>query len=244
MPELYVETGQNVFIKKDLANVGERIVAQLIDFVVMFSYALFVIWIINIISKSMGIKLEALIIVLLFPLFFYSLLSEVFLQGQSLGKKILKTKVVKLSGGQPTIGSYIIRWMFRLIDVNFFYGAVAIITISANGRGQRVGDLVAKTSVVSLKRKESLKNTIFVELDDDYMLVYPEADLLDVSDIKTIKDVVSHYKKSVTKPISIDMVKNTADAIKQKVNITSKEVPLLFLETILKDYNYINRVKS
>ncbi len=242
MPKLHVETGQNVIIKKGLANVGERIAAQLIDFAVMIAYTLLVTWIIGVISKGSGTNLETLMVILLLPLMFYSLLSEIFLHGQSLGKKALKTKVVKLSGGQPTIGSYIIRWMFRLIDVNFFYGAVAMITIAANGRGQRVGDLVAKTSVISLKRKESLKNTIFVELEDEYKLIYPQTDMLDVSDIKTIKDVVAHYKKNITKPIAIDMVKNTAKAIKEKANITSSEVPLLFLETILKDYNFLNRV--
>jgi len=242
MPKLHVETGQNVVIKKDLANVGERIAAQLIDFAVMISYVLFVTWIISVISETSGTNLEALIVILLLPLMFYSLLSEIFLQGQSLGKKALKTKVVKLSGGQPTIGSYIIRWMFRLIDVNTFYGAVAMITIAANGRGQRLGDLVANTSVISLKRKESLKNTIFVELEDEYKLVYPQIEILNVSDIKTIKDVVAHYKKNITKPIAIDMVKNTAKAIKKKANITSSEVPLLFLETILKDYNFLNKV--
>lgn len=244
MPKLHVETGQNVIIKKDLANIGERIAAQFIDYVIMASYAILVTWIVGMISKSTGRNMEAVIGLLLLPLLFYSLLSEIFLHGQSLGKKAVKTKVVKLSGGQPTIGSYIIRWMFRLIDVNFFYGAVAMITIAANGKGQRLGDLVAKTSVISLKRKESLKNTIFVELEDEYEPVYPETEMLDESDIKTIKDVVAHYKKNITKPIAIDMVKDTAEAIKNKAKISSSEVPVLFLETILKDYNSLNKLKK
>jgi len=239
MPKLNVETGQNVIIKKELANIGERIGAQLLDYFIMLVYGIVVTLIINAISDVSGAKLKSLLVLLLAPLFFYSLLSEIFMQGQSLGKKALKTKVVKLSGGQPTIGSYIIRWMFRLIDLNFFYGAVAMITIAANGRGQRLGDIVAKTSVISLKRRKSLKNTIFVETEDDYNPVYIEADLLEETDIKTIKDVIAHYKKDVTKPIAIDMVKGTAKAIKEKIGISSTEVPLVFLETILKDYNSI-----
>ena len=241
MSKLNVETGQNVIIKKELANIGERIGAQLLDFFVMFLYGLIVSLIINEISDVSQTKLNSLIVIFLSPLFFYSLLSEVFLQGQSLGKKVLKTKVVKLSGGQPTIGSYIIRWIFRLIDINFLYGVVGMVTIAANGKGQRLGDIVAKTAVISLKRKESLSNTIFVETEDDYEPVYNEIEMLDNADIKTIKDVIAHYKKNITKPIAIDMVKSTANAIKEKTGIISSDVPLLFLETVLKDYNRIHK---
>jgi len=241
MSKLNVETGQNVIIKKELANIGERIGAQLLDYLIMFIYGAIVSLIINGISEVSGTKLDALMVILLVPLFFYSLLSETFMQGQSLGKRVLKTKVVKISGGQPTFGSYIIRWMFRLIDINFLYGVVGMVTIAANGRGQRLGDLVAKTSVISLKRRESLKNTIFVETEDDYEPVYNDVENLDETDIKTIKDVIAHYKNNITKPIAIDMVKSSAKAIKEKTGIVSSEAPLLFLETILKDYNRINK---
>lgn len=241
MSKLNVETGQNVIIKKELANIGERIGAQLIDYFIMFVYAMIMLLIFEGISDVIGSKVKALLVVFLSPLFFYSLLSEIFMQGQSLGKKVLKTKVVKLSGEQPTIGSYIIRWMFRLIDINFLYGVVGMVTIAATGKGQRIGDIVAKTSVISLRRRNSLQNTIFVELEDDYVAVYPNVNKLDASDIKTIKDVVSHYKKNISKPIAIDMIKDTAKAIKEKIGVESSEVPLLFLETIIKDYNYIHK---
>ncbi len=244
MSKLNVETGQNVIIKKELANIGERIGAQLLDYFIMFVYAMIITLIFKGVSNIMGQKVEALMFIFLAPLFFYSLLSEIFMQGQSLGKKVLKTKVVKLSGEQPTVGSYIIRWLFRLIDINFLYGAVGMITIAATGKGQRIGDIVAKTSVISLKRKKSLENTIFVELEDSYVAVYPDVEKLDATDIKTIKDVVAHYKKNITKPIAIDMIKNTAKAIKEKIGVENSEIPLLFLETIIKDYNFIHKNKN
>ena len=199
MSKLNVETGQNVVIKKELANIGERIGAQLLDYLIIFISGFIIIYIFKGLSDIIGKKVEALMFIFLSPLFFYSLLSEIFMQGQSLGKKALKIKVVKLSGEQPTIGSYIIRWMFRLIDINFLYGAIGMITIAATGKGQRIGDIVAKTSVISLKRKNLLKNTIFVELEDDYVTTYPEVEKLEASDIKTIKDVIAHYKGTFSK---------------------------------------------
>lgn len=239
MQNLHVETGQNVIIKQDLANVGERIGAQLLDYVIIFAYVI----VISLISEKgfNSSDSDVFMVISLIPVFFYSFLSETFMQGQSLGKKALKIKVVKVDGSQAGIGSYLVRWLFRIIDVNFLYGIVAIITISVNGKGQRLGDIVAKTSVISLKRKKKIEDTIYVDVPEDYHLQYPGAELLNDSDIKTIKDVIMQYKKDVTAPVASSMLKKTFEAVKKKTEVVTKEVPLLFLEAIIKDYNHIHK---
>lgn len=239
MQNIGVETGQNVIIKQEVANVGERIAAQLLDYLIIFSYFIVTAMISeNLIKWSNG---DVFMVIAMIPAFFYSLLSETFMQGQSLGKKALKIKVVKIDGSQASIGSYIVRWLFRIVDVNIFYGLVAIITIAVNGKGQRLGDIVAKTSVVSLKRTKKIEDTIYVEIPDDYTLIYTEVDMLNDTDIKTIKDVIKQYKKDVSRPIGISMLKKTYAAIKKKTGIDTGEIPLLFLENILKDYNHIHK---
>ncbi len=245
MLKLDFETGQNVIIRKDLANVGERIAAQLIDYIIMIAYILILSLFSNVSSKYSS-DIAGFFYVFLIPVFFYALLSEIFMQGQSLGKKALKIKVVKVSGAQPTVGSYIIRWLFKIIEGNFafFFGSPAIIAIAANGKGQRLGDIVAKTSVISLKRNESLKDTIFVELPENYKLMYPETENLVLSDIKTIKDVIEHYKKNVSNVASNAMIKETTLAVKRKTGIVSSAVPLKFLQTVLADYNYLHKPKN
>jgi len=239
MQNLSVETGQNVIIKQDLANVGERIGAQLLDYVIIFSYFILVALIAE--NAFRWSNREVFMILALVPVFFYSFISETLMQGQSLGKKALKIKVVKVDGSQATVGSYLIRWLFRLIDVNFLYGIVAIVTISANGKGQRLGDIVAKTSVISLKRTKKIEDTIYVDVPDDYQLKYPEAESLNDRDVKTIKDVIKQYKKDVTKAVSISMLKKTFEAVKKKTGAITNEVPLKFLENIIKDYNHIHK---
>ncbi len=245
MQQLGVETGQNVIIKKELANVGERIAAQLIDYSIMFAYVLLV-SLISDVSFTYTSDKTVFVYLLFIPVLFYALLSEVFMQGQSLGKKALKIKVVKVSGAQPSVGSYVIRWLFKIIEGNFafLFGSPAIITITANGKGQRLGDLVAKTSVISLKRNESLENTVFVELPEEYSLKYPETEKLELSDIKTIKDVIRHYKKDVSNSASVSMIKNTVEAVKRKAGIETSAIPLKFLQTILADYNFLHKTKK
>ena len=38
MQNLGIETAQNVIIRQDIANIGERIASQLVDYLIMFSY--------------------------------------------------------------------------------------------------------------------------------------------------------------------------------------------------------------
>ncbi len=238
MSNLHVETAQNVIIEQEVANIGERIAAFFIDVLIILSYY-FLIFLIAGLSGSdnVGFGIAFIFIV---PIFFYSLLCETFMNGQSFGKKALKIKVAKLDGSQPTFGNYIIRWLFRIIDINF-YGVPAIITIAVNGKGQRIGDIVAKTSVISLKRSKNINETIYTEIEDGYKLMYPETEKLNDSDMNTIKDVLKHYKKDPTNAIGISMLKQTFNAVKKKTGVEPTQVPAVFLETLIKDYNYIHK---
>ncbi len=236
MPNLQVETSQNVIIEQEIANLGERIAAFLIDGVILISYIIFMLFIVKFFSSA---KISSSgFFVLIIPIFFYSLLCETFMNGQSFGKKALKIKVAKLEGSQPTFGNYLIRWLFRIIDINF-YGLPAIITIAVNGKGQRLGDIVAKTSVISLKRSKNIEETIYEETEVDYEIKYPEAEQLKDTDLNTVKEVLKLYKKDPTNVIAVSMLKKTFEAIKIKTGAEPTQVPAVFLETIIKDYNHI-----
>jgi uncharacterized RDD family membrane protein YckC len=70
-----------------------------------------------------------------------------FTRGQSLGKRIAKIRVVKADFGTTTIINTLIRHLFDIVDLTLLMGVVVIFT---NTRKQRVGDVVAKTMVVSV----------------------------------------------------------------------------------------------
>ena len=59
----------------------------------------------------------AIIISFYLPVVFYSLLFETFLDGQTIGKRIMKIKVVKIDGYQAKVSDYLTRWFFRIIDL-------------------------------------------------------------------------------------------------------------------------------
>src|SRR5688500_15490689 len=102
-----VETTQNVTIEYDIASLGERVVASIVDVLVIMAYVYGLITLIGALPFLADLG-YALIVLLYLPIFLYDLLCEVFLDGQSFGKKAMRIRVVKLDGSEPTLGSYLL----------------------------------------------------------------------------------------------------------------------------------------
>src|SRR5690606_22996770 len=133
-------TNQNIEIKLEPAGLGDRIIAFLIDLLIIFFYGMLAAIIVsNFVFYSS--------VILFVPILFYFLLFEIFTNGQSPGKKVREIKVVKLNGGSPTIFNYLLRWVLWPIDF-FIYGSVAIFCIIVTKNGQRLGDFAAGTTVI------------------------------------------------------------------------------------------------
>lgn len=68
---------------------------------------------------------------------------------QTVGKRVMKIRVVRTDGSEATAGAVFVRTLLRAVDGLFFY-LVGLITIFATGeRRARLGDLAAKTKVVA-----------------------------------------------------------------------------------------------
>ncbi|MEI5617184.1 RDD family protein, partial [Streptomyces brasiliscabiei] len=70
------------------------------------------------------------------------------LTGKSLGKAVLKIKVVKQDGDNITFSNSLVRHLFDIIDWLPFCFIVYIIIMKRTEYNQRVGDIVAKTIVI------------------------------------------------------------------------------------------------
>jgi uncharacterized RDD family membrane protein YckC len=67
--------------------------------------------------------------------------------GQTLGKRVMKTRVVTVSGRPLTMADSAIRNILRIVDM-LFGGLVGLLLIIFNSNKQRVGDMAAKTLVI------------------------------------------------------------------------------------------------
>jgi len=243
MQTIEIQTSQNVNIEYPVASVGDRVVAGLIDQLIMIGYLIaiifFYIWLLNITEGSLFYFPVAYFVLLFLPLFFYHLLCETFLNGQSFGKKIMKMRVVKLDGSQAGIGSYFLRWILAPIDIYFTYGSVGLITMLINGKGQRLGDLAANTSVVKLKVGVKLEETILHSTPVNYEVKFAQVSILSDRDISIVKEVLDLNYKQPDAMMYERILHKTKDAIEKKIGVNSNLHPLTFLDTVMKDYNYL-----
>jgi len=243
METIEIQTTQNVNIEYPVASIGDRVVAGLIDQLIMFGYLIAIIfvyiWLLDATDGSSFYYPVAYFIVLFLPFFFYHLLCETFLNGQSFGKKIMKMRVVKLDGSQAGIGSFFLRWIIAPIDIYFTYGSVGLITILINGKGQRLGDLAANTTVVKLKAYVKLEDTILHTTPVNYEIKFPQVNSLSDKDIAIIKEVLDLNYKQPDTMMYEQILQKAKESVEKKLGVNSAMHPLYFLDTVMKDYNYL-----
>lgn len=233
MHTIKVRTTQNVFIHYPIASIGDRILAFLLDRLILVAYTIF--WVALFINLEVGSNI-AWIVIVGTPWLLYHLLFEIFMNGQSPGKRVLRIQVVRLDGTPPTIGNYLMRWIFSFVDFFFFGGVVAVVTIAAGGRGQRLGDLVAGTSVVKLiAQKEISSSEIFVSPEETYVPTFSQVIQLTESDIELIQRALEvNRDHGNAQPLLA-----VTEKIKTLLGIQTDLPPVKFLYTIVKDFNHL-----
>jgi uncharacterized RDD family membrane protein YckC len=266
MPKVDLETTQNVFLKLEIATVGERILAALFDRSFMVLYVVVVFWLLD----AVGITIESdegvyYVFMLFFslPVFFFALGQELISNGRSLGKKIMKMRVIKTDGSTPSIGDFILRWMLRLVDLYFvvillllsdsdvaqgvgafflFFTApvVGLYFMIRSKNSQRLGDLASDTIVVKNIRKVTLEDTILPLLRKKYTPKFLNVLELNDRDVRIIKEVIDNSVPGEQE----GLVKKLADKAKQILAIETKMPPRKFLYTLMKDYNYLAMEES
>jgi len=234
MENVRIQTPQNVAIDFEVAGLGDRVIAALIDYMLLISYLVGMSLVAVLADNSMAVA-----VVLFLPYFLYFLICEVFLDGQSIGKRTRQLKVVRLDGSPPTLGNYVVRWLLRFVEVDLTMGAVALVTVFVNGQGQRLGDLAAGTTVVKIRPRTALRDTLFARLDETYTPRYPQADRLDARDVATAKDALDVLITDGTSHTTHRLGHAMKTVLEQKMDVSSDLPPAEFLRTVIKDYNYV-----
>jgi hypothetical protein len=105
---------------------------------------------------------------------------------------------------------------------------------------QRLGDLAAGTLVIKTRVQSSISNTVFFELEDSYQPRYTNVLRLSDRDMNIIKTILDTSRKQN----NYSLAERTSDKIRSALNISDYQDPVEFLETILKDYNYLSIQKA
>lgn len=243
MSQIAINTSQNVNINFNIASIGERMLAFIIDLLIKVAYVIFIFYLFfNILDLGYLLNgldqwsVIAIYTVITFPVYIYPVVLESLMEGQTPGKKLMKIKVVKIDGYQAGFGDYLIRWVFRLIDTTFV-GTVGVISMIVSKNNQRLGDIASGTAVISLKNNINISHTILENIHEDYVPSFPQVIALSDNDMRIIKD---NYTKAL-KTDDRQIITRLSDKIKSILKLEIDPVKMTerqFISVIIKDYNY------
>lgn len=160
--EITVITPENVTITYEMAGLGSRALAQLLDLIVqglMFLCLFVVFWLvfIGILSSRRDSPLIsfiydfsfAIIIISAFLIFVgYFIYFEGFKNGQTPGKRWTKLRVVREEGVPIDLSNAAVRNLIRLVEFALGFYIISIISIIFSPKYKRLGDYAAGTIVV------------------------------------------------------------------------------------------------
>ncbi|UKM66103.1 RDD family protein [Flavobacteriaceae bacterium GSB9] len=234
MSELQINTTQNVKIAFRAAGAGERLLAFFIDIAIKIGYLMVVSWGFGAFDNMDQWSQIAINTVLSFPVMFYTLALESLFEGQTLGKRVMKIRVVKIDGYQASFSDYVVRWFFRIVDVYIF--GMGFFVMMFNKKTQRIGDMAAGTAVIGLKDSVNISHTILENLREDYRPSYPNVIKLSDNDARIIKDTYSSARVAKDYPTLIKLRKKIIEVV--GIKEVKQKTDMEFIDVILKDYNF------
>ena len=149
--DLVVSTPERVSFDYQVAGLGTRGIAQIIDLLIvtgmliavfLFAAAAVAVTQTDVVGTLIEIFGSFVVI------FGYFWISEALFSGQTLGKRTFRLRVVGDRGEPLTWFQAGIRNVIRIVDFLPYGYGVGVVVLFANGRGKRLGDLAAGTIVV------------------------------------------------------------------------------------------------
>ena len=240
MSSIRIPTSFNIDLEFDIPEFHRRLLALIIDWAIIIVYLLLAVRLLRTLlsggggedSDTVSIAWELAGI----PVLLYFLLSEIWMNGQSLGKKVMRMRVVNMNGGKPSLGQFFIRWLLRPVDFLMTSCLGGLLSVIFSKYSQRLGDLAAGTILISTNARAGLEETVFMETAQDYVPRFPQVMRLSDRDLGTIRSLLERAKGSD----NFHIAATAAEKIKTVLKIDTPLAPYEFLETLLKDYNHIS----
>jgi uncharacterized RDD family membrane protein YckC len=244
MNHLHISTSTNVELEYEIAGLSDRIFAFLIDMVLIAAYGILISLFSGFFPDGRLLEEYGMLAFLMLPPLFYHLACEVLFDGTTAGKKAMKIQVSRTDGKEPSVGDYLLRWIMRLPEIMACFGSLAVFSIIWDEKGQRLGDRLAGTTVVKLKKRVSFEDTIFRATEEEYEVRFPEVTVLPEEEIALIAELDQEARKLPYRAALNPILKKARIRISEKLKISPQGSDASFLSQLLKDYNYLQNKQS
>ncbi|UDQ98732.1 RDD family protein [Lentisphaerota bacterium WC36G] len=197
-----IKTPEEVEFKIHLASLPRRASAFLIDFLIILTF----IWVVNTpmsaifnIADGGGVVKALYVVLMAFISNFYFIFIEYFYHGKTLGKKMLKIKVIDSDALSLTFYQILIRNLMRSIDtLPFFYGT-AVLAMFFGKNNRRLGDIVAGCLVICdevapMPKIKAILDDKYNSLREDPLLVARIREQTTAEEKQLLLQVAENYK--------------------------------------------------
>jgi uncharacterized RDD family membrane protein YckC len=247
LPDYSISTPENVDLHLELAGLGNRIVACLIDtaltyvgIIVIALPSLLYPRIVEALGSSYSdnrLLIDTLVIALyvvgsFLIVFGYFIFFETIWQGQTPGKKLMGIRVVDSLGQPVTTSSVWIRNLLRPIDEGVFLLGLLIMLIDRNER--RLGDLAANTIVIRERLTEKAVSPFASAQGQNLDEI--DAGLISLPEYEMLTDFLKR-RQGMSTPHRLDVAKKLAEHFASSLRLSAGDAaPELFLERIFLAY--------
>ena len=154
--DLEVATPERVALSLPVAGIGYRSIAYLIDVLILFTFWIVAYFIFSLVVRDVLAIVEGLssltktlaILGWFATQWLFWTVSEVFWNGQTPGKRLLRIRVVREDGGPIGFFESAVRNLCRVIDFMPMAYAAGLLTMLVTRQNRRLGDLLAGTLLV------------------------------------------------------------------------------------------------
>jgi uncharacterized RDD family membrane protein YckC len=153
---LQIDTPENVTFDYDVAGIGSRFLAALVDTILIALLDIILIGASYLLNDTLQLLGEgdsswliAILSMIAFIFFWgYYIFFEIYWNGQTPGKRWVKIRIIRLDGTPVTAAEVVIRNLLRVIDLLPIAYAVGVVCMFMNDKSRRLGDLAAGTLAV------------------------------------------------------------------------------------------------
>lgn len=149
--DLVIATPERVSFDYQVAGLGTRAIAQLLDLLIVTGILIAVLFFAFAAGTTTNSGTVANLIMIIggfIVIFGYFWVSEALWSGQTVGKKAFRLRAVGDRGEPLTFVQAGIRNVVRIVDFLPYGYGIGLVVLFANGKGKRLGDIAAGTIVV------------------------------------------------------------------------------------------------
>lgn len=248
MKQLEIRTTQHVTIEYDLATLGSRVTAFVLDVILVYLFLQILYTLLEtFFGKALSNSSWSMYFLYGILPVFLLLGQQTFLEsrnnGQTIGKRMLGIRVLRLDGQEAGGAEYLLRSLFLLVDVIFSAGTLASFLVATSPRAQRLGDIATQMVVVQTRSNArfSLDDILKIQSVENYEPRYPAVRKLSEKDVLLIKTTLGRFQR-FNNAAHAENVYLLAAHLGHILDIKSRPKDSIeFLKILLRDYIVLTR---